>query len=395
MIHISKRVEFTVFKGRASKLNRFVGWAIRLFAVLLSLVACGILIFSITKLNPLRVYGVMFEGVFGTTRRMWSWIRDLSLLLLIAVGLSPAFKMRFWNIGAEGQVLVGGIATAACMIYLGNISALNVGSLLDILHISAFSEGFRSVNIGVPLLFIIMILSSALAGSVWGVIPAVFKAKWNTNETLFTLMMNYIAIQLTSFLIPKWEHPKGSNSVGIINPDTNYGWFPKLFGQQYVLNVIIVAAVVIIIFFYLKRSKHGYEIAVVGESENTARYAAMNVKKIIIRSMTLSGALCGLAGFMAVSGVDHTISTDTAGGRGFVAIIVAWLAKFNPFMMIIISALLVFLEKGAIEIASEFSLSNDVSNVIKGIILFFILGSEFFINYQIKISHAARKEAAE
>ncbi len=370
MIHISKRVDFTLFKGKASWLNRYVGWGVRIIAVLLSLVVCGLLIFFITKLNPFKVYGVMFEGVFGTTRRMWSWIRDLALLLLIAVGLSPAFKMRFWNIGAEGQVLVGGIATAAIMIYLSKIS------------------------IPTPLLLIIMAAASAAAGAVWGVIPAVFKAKWNTNETLFTLMMNYIAIQLTSFLIPKWEHPKGSNTVGIINPDTNFGWFPKLFGQQYVLNVIIVAAVVIIIFFYLKRSKHGYEIAVVGESENTARYAAMNVKKIIIRSMTLSGALCGLAGFMAVSGVDHTISTDTAGGRGFVAIIVAWLAKFNPFVMIIISALLVFLEKGAIEIASEFSLSNDVSNVIKGIILFFILGSEFFINYEIKIAHAAKKEAA-
>ena len=368
MIHISKRVDFTLFKGKASWLNRYVGWGVRLIAVFLSLVVSGILIYSVTNLNPLRVYAVMFEGVFGTSRRMWAWIRDLLLLLLIAVGLAPAFKMRFWNIGAEGQVLVGGIAAAAMMIYLG-------GS-----------------NIPTPLLLVLMAAASSLAGALWGVIPAVFKAKWNTNETLFTLMMNYIAIQLTSFLIPKWEHPKGSNAVGIINPDSEFGWFPKLLGQQYTLNVIIVAVIVIIMFFYLKRSKHGYEIAVVGESENTARYAAMNVKKIIIRSMTLSGALCGLAGFMTVSGVDHTISTNTAGGRGFVAIIVAWLAKFNPLFMIVISAVLIFLEKGAISIASEFSLSNDVSNIIKGIILFFILGSEFFINYEIKLARSANKE---
>lgn len=388
MIHISKRADFTIFKGKAEWMNRYVGWGIRLVAVFLSLVVSGLLIFFVTKLNPVKVYGAMIDGVFGTPRLTWAWVRDFTLLLLIAVGLAPAFKMRFWNIGAEGQVLVGGIVAAAFMIHMG-------------------SSGIPAV-----LLLIMMAVCSMAGGAVWGVVPALFKAKWNTNETLFTLMMNYIAIQLTSFLVPKWEHPKGSNSVGIINPDTNFGWFPKLFqkpisgmaqgdpfarfltaGEPVYLNVMIVAAVVLFMFFYLKKSKHGYEIAVVGQSENTARYAAMNVKKIIIRSMTLSGALCGLAGFMAVSGIDHTISTQTAGGRGFTAIIVAWLAKFNPFIMILISGLLVFLEKGSVSIASEFGLSKDVSNIITGIILFFILGSEFFINYEIKFARRARKEA--
>ncbi len=363
MIHISKRVDF--IRGKAAWLNPFIGWAIRILAVLLSLVVSGILIYSITKLNPIQVYIVMGKGVFGTSRRIWAWLRDLALLLCISVGLAPAFKMRFWNIGAEGQVLVGGIATAACMIYLGNS------------------------GIPTPVFLIIMAAASMLAGMIWGVIPALFKAKWNTNETLFTLMMNYIAIQLTSFFIPRWEHPKGSNTVGIINAGTKAGWIPALLGRQYLINILIVAAVVILMYFYLKKSKHGYEIAVVGQSENTARYAAMNVKKVIIRSMALSGAICGLGGFLAVSGADHTISTATAGGRGFVAIIVAWLAKFNTLTMVLISAMLIFLEKGAIAIASEFSLSNDVSKIITGIILFFILGSEFFINYEIKISSGA------
>ena len=137
-------------------------------------------------------------------------------------------------------------------------------------------------------------------------------------------------------------------------------------------------------FIYLKYSKHGYEIAVVGESENTAKYAAINVKKVVIRSMTISGAICGIAGFIAVAGCDHTISTDTSGGRGFVAIIVAWLAQFNTFIMVLIAGMIAFLDKGAIAIASKFNLSNDVSNVITGIILFFILGSEFFINYKVR-----------
>lgn len=371
MIHISKRPDFNRFKGKYAGLNRWTGFGIhllvRLIGLVLALAVSGVLIYAITKLNPIDVYAEMANGVFGTSRRVWTWLRDLALLLLVAVGLAPAFKMRFWNIGAEGQILVGALATSACMIYMG------------------------SANIPTPLFLLIMGAGSMLAGALWGIIPAVFKAFWGTNETLFTLMMNYIAIQLTSFFIPMWEHPKGSNTVGIINAASKAGWFPEVFGQQYMLNIIIVTVITVAMFFYLKRSKHGYEIAVVGQSESTARYAAMNVKKVVVRTMTLSGAICGLAGFLAVAGADHTVSTATAGGRGFVAIIVAWLAKFNPGTMAVISAMLVFLNKGAITIASKFNLSNDVSDIIQGIILFFILGSEFFINYRIQLAHEGKK----
>lgn len=208
-------------------------------------------------------------------------------------------------------------------------------------------------------------------------------------------MMNYVAIQLTSFFVAKWENPPGSNSVGVINRATKAGWFPSLFGQDYLLNVIIVMALAILMFLYLKKTKHGYEISVVGSSVNTAKYAGINVKKVIIRTMVISGALCGLAGFVAVSGSSHTISTSTAGGRGFTAIIVAWLAKFNSFTMLAISLLIVFLEKGAIEIASRYNLNEYMSNMITGIILFFILGSEFFINFKLIFKKHSVKEAAK
>ncbi len=333
-------------------------WMIRLIGLMLALIVCAVLIFWITKLNPLRVYTTMFNGAFGTKRRAWQTIRDTMLLLCIAIGLAPAFMMRFWNIGAEGQILVGGIATAGCMIYLGD-------------------------KLPTPLLFLTMIAASLAAGALWGFVPAFFKAKWGTNETLFTLMMNYIGIQLTSFFVAKWEKPFGSNSVGIINSDTNAGWFQPLFGIQYGWNVVIVLALTAAMYFYLKNSKQGYEIQVVGESENTARYAGIHVAKVIIRTMVLSGAICGLSGFIAVSGASHTISTSTAGGRGFTAIIVAWLSKFNTFVMILFSLLLAFLEKGAGEIASVFNLNDYASEMIQGIILFFVLGSEFFINYKL------------
>ena len=339
-------------------ISRPKAYAIRLVAVLLSLVVSGIFIFAVTKLNPVEVYEAIFDGAFGTSKRSWVTIRDSMMLLCIGVGLAPAFKMKFWNIGAEGQVLVGGIITAGFMRALG-------------------------ASIPTPALLLLMAVASILGGCLWGVIPATFKAIWNTNETLFTLMMNYVAIQLTSYCVALWENPKGSNTVGVINQSTKAGWFPAVFGQAYGLNVILVLTLTIGMYIYLKYSKQGYEITVVGDSENTARYAGISVKKVTIRTMAISGAICGLAGFIAVAGSSHTVSTSTAGGRGFTAIIVAWLAQFNTFVMILISLLLVFLQKGAIQIASQFNLNDYASNIITGIILFFILGSEFFINYRV------------
>ena len=234
-----------------------------------------------------------------------------------------------------------------------------------------------------------MIIASLAAGLIWGLIPAVFKAHWNTNETLFTLMMNYIAIQLTAFFSIVWEAKKGSGTIGTINQKTQAGWIstsflPDVFGNfNYSINLIIVLSITVAMFIYLKYTKHGYEIAVVGNSENTARYAGINVKRAIMRTVALSGAICGFTGFLLVSGSSHTISTSTAGGRGFTAIIVSWLAKFNPFIMILISFFLVFMGNGATQIASEFQLNESASEVIIGIILFFILGSEFFINFRL------------
>ena len=356
MIHISKRVS----------MPKWQGWLIRLAAVGIALRVNAALIYALTKLNPIRVYITMFQGAFGTQRRIWNTLADTAMLLCIGVGLAPAFKMKFWNIGAEGQILVGGLASAACMIY------------------------FKSIPSGILLL--IMFILSGLAGGIWGAIPAVSKVKLNTNETLFTLMMNYIAIQLTSYFVALWENPKGSNCVNIINPDTNIGWFPAVFGRQYLLNVVIVMIMVVLMYLYLKRTKHGYEIAVVGASKSTARYAAIDVNKVTIRTVSLSGAICGIAGFIAVAGQSHTISTNTAGGKGFIAIIVAWLSKFNTLVMILVSLLLVFLDKGAREIASKFNINDHMSKMIMGIILFFILGSEFFINYKINSVKSEKKE---
>lgn len=357
LFHIVKR-------DSMPKLNSFL---IRIGSILFALIFCGILTMVLTGENPISVYVTMFEGAFGSTRKFWKLMQSLAMLLCVSLALTPAFKMRFWNIGGEGQVLIGGLATTACMILLGN-------------------------KVPNGLLILIMVVASVLAGAIWALIPAIFKAKFNTNETLFTLMMNYVGIQLVSYFCMYWENPKGAGKIGIINRATEAGWFPTIGGQNYLLNIIIVAIITVAMYIYLKYSKHGYEIAVVGESENTARYIGINVNKVILRTMALSGAVCGIAGLLLVGGTDHTISTSTADGRGFTAIMVSWLGKFNPIYMIFTSLLLVFLDAGADQISMIFGLNQSFSEIITGIILFFIIGSEFFINYQLKFRKRENKE---
>ena len=358
LFHISKRKALPWYRA----------WGIRAAAIVLALIVCAVLTTVMTGLNPLRVYVTMFEGAFGTPRRIWILLQNLAILLCISLAVTPAFKMRFWNIGAEGQVLIGGLATAACMILLG-------GKLPN------------------GLLILIMLAAAIAAGAIWAMIPAICKAKWNTNETLFTLMMNYVATQLVAYFVIIWENPKGAGQIGIINASSEAGWLPVIGGQRYLLNILVVAVVTVAMYVYLNYSKHGYELSVVGESERTARYVGIKVGKVIVRTMLLSGAVCGLAGLLLVGGTDHTVTTTIADGRGFTAVMVAWLAKFNPIGMIFSSFLLVFLGRGANEISTIYGLNHAFGDILTGIILFFIIGSEFFITYELKFNRAKKEEA--
>ena len=210
-----------------------------------------------------------------------------------------AFKMRFWNIGGEGQILVGAISCSYIAIHYGDTWP----------H---------------WLLITVMFLAGCIGGGLYGLIPAIFKAKWGTNETLFTLMLNYIALNFITYLQyqPAWQMPGTT--------------FPKIrdFAESTrigsVLGVhvgwIIALVLAVLLYLYFAKTKQGYEVTVVGESTNTARYAGMRVPRIILRTMFISGAICGFAGFLQVAGADGTLTTDTAGGAGFTAITVAWLS---------------------------------------------------------------------
>ena len=356
LFHIVKRAE----------MPWYFSWCIRAVAIVVALICCGFITTLVTSENPIQIYATIIEGSFGTERKFWVLLQNIAMLLCVALALTPAFKMRFWNIGGEGQALAGALAAAACMILMKDQPNLIV----------------------IPC----MIVTSLLAGAIWGAIPAFFKAKFGTNETLFTLMMNYVAIQLVAYFSVVWENPKGSGTIGVINRVSHVGWFPEIFGNKYALNILIVGLLTIAVYIYLKYSKHGYEISVVGESERTARYIGIKVEKVIVRTMLISGALCGLAGLLLVGGTNHTLNANIVDGRGFTAVMVSWLAKFNPVWMVLTSFLLVFLDRGASEIATKFRLNEAYGDILTGIILFFIIGCEFFIHYKISLTGGAKKE---
>lgn len=347
---------------KRDNMPKWQAWLIRGGAVVLALLVSAVVSAILTDGASFGYFFKgLFDGVFGTERRILIFFQNAAILLCIALAVTPAFKMKFWNIGAEGQVLMGGLACVVCIQYLGG-------------------------KIDESALLIIMAASSIVASIVWTVIPAIFKAKWNTNETLFTLMMNYVAMQIVACCAFEWDD-RGYGILGILE----HGHFPKLGGYDYIINIIIVVLLVVFMFIYFRFSKHGYELSVVGESENTAKYIGINVKKVIIRTMILSGAICGVAGLLLVAGTNHTIANTTVGGRGFTAILVSWLGQFSPLTMSFTSMLYTFIDQGAKQVATNYDMSAPFSAIITGIFFFFIIGCEFFINYKIKFRSFKKK----
>lgn len=355
MIQISKR-------GAVSRKRNI---AIRLAAIVLAIIVCAVITMATTGTDPLAVFSAFINGSFGSERKLWIFLQDTAILLIISLAVTPAFKMHCWNLGAEGQVLAGAMAAAACMVLLGD--TMSNGALIAC-----------------------MVIASVVTGALWAGIPAFFKAKFNTNETLFTLMMNYVATQIVAYFCVKWENPVGSCTIGVINAQNEAGWLPQL-GNKYLLVILVAIIMTVLIYFYLNYTKHGYEIAVVGESERTARYIGIKVPRVIVRTMLFSGAICGVAGLLLVGGIHHTVSTTLVGGQGFTAVMVSWLAAFNPIVMILTSALLIFMGSGANQLATSCGLNQSFGDILTGVIIFFIIGSEFFVQYKISF----RKKSKE
>lgn len=338
-------------------------WTIRLISFLAAILL-GAVIFLVLGSNPLEAYGTILSGALGKKTAIRQTVKIAIPLLGTALAIAPCFKMRFWNIGGEGQITAGAMA-------------------------AAYFALFWYDRLPAPVLLLVMALAAALFGGIWALIPAFFKARWGTNETLFTLMMNYIIIGVVRWLQGgPWEGKPGSQIIPNFN---SAAVLPKVFGVH--CGWIIVLALTVFMFIYMKYTKHGFEISVIGESENTARYAGMNVGRIIMRTVFLSGAICGIVGFMVASGANMTLYDSVADGAGFTAITVAWLAQLNPFAMIAISMLLAVLDKGAGMLHTRMAIPASISDIITGIFLFCMLACEFFINYKI-IFRGKQKEVA-
>lgn len=356
LFHVVKRADMPALQA----------WLIRVATIVIAFIIVGFISMGVAEKSFGETYQIMFSGVFGKlfegrTTMLWKYLQEIAVLLCLALALTPAFKMKFWNCGAEGQALMGGLASMVCMIELGN-------------------------KLPYPVLMLVIVITSIVAGAIWGLIPAIFKAWFNTNETLFTLMMNYIATQIIAYYV----YAKGGGS-NVINP-VEYGNFPAVGGNDYFVNIMIVVLITVAMYIYLKYSKQGYEISVVGESQNTARYIGINVKKVIIRTMLISGAVCGITGMMLVAGKDHSINTSTIGGQGFTAILMSWLGQFNPFIMVIMTAIVVFLRIGVAKVADTALLNSSFAEIMVGLVILMLVGCEFFINYSIKFKHNKKEE---
>lgn len=353
-IRIAKRTEL-------SKKQTFL---LRLFSVVLALIAGGLFLLCIGQ-NPFEAYGTIVSGAFRSTMAIQATVKIAIPLLISSLGVTLAFKMKFWNIGAEGQIIMGAIFASYFALYCDTMPHW--------------------------LLITAMFIAGVVGGGIWGLIPAIFKAKFGTNETLFTLMLNYIALNLIIFLRDgPWADPN-SGGYPKIARFTDNAQLDQVFGVQ--IGWIIALALMVFVFVYLKFTKRGYEISVVSESHATARYAGMNPKKIMLVTMFLSGGVCGIAGMVQATGSDMTLATSVAGGVGFTAIIVAWLAQLSPLGILVVSVLFSVLEKGSSVMQSTYGVSSYCSDVLQGIILFFVLGVEFFVRYKF-IRRTKNKEVA-
>jgi simple sugar transport system permease protein len=354
-LHIQQRGELTRVRTALYRAAAIAG----------ALITGGVFLWTMGQ-NPFSVYATLIRGALGTVSMQKETIKMMIPLCVTSLGVALAFRMRFWNIGGEGQICVGAIC-ASYFAYFHNT---------------------------LPQWALILIMAAAaMAGAgLWGMIPALFKVRFGTNETLFTLMLNYIVLYFIQYLKEgPWRDGTmgGFASMPRFTANARLPEAPVPFVGGVHIGWIVMLALVSFLYIYIRHTKQGYELTVVGENMNTARYAGMPVNRIILRTMFISAALCGLAGMLQVAGPDRQLSEQIANGRGFTAISVAWLSRLSPAAVMAVSFLFAVMQKGSSVIQTQYNIPSAMADILQGIILFFVLGSEFFIRYRL----AAYKEA--
>ena len=346
LIHLSKREDMPSGKR----------WLVRIAAIFLSLVVCAGFIFMIIKMNPVEVYEGIVEGAVGTSRRFWVTARDALTLLCVAVAVTPAFKMKFWNIGAEGQYAMGAIFGGAFVLYGPEIRGIGGGIILAVMCF--------------------------LGGAFWALLCAIPKAYWNVNESITTLMLNYIALIILSYLVlGPWKMP-GQNvgqtkriPVGLEIPEIN--------GISAGIILGIVAAVVI--FLAYKYTTDGYQLSVIRSSQNSARYAGINIKRNIILALVISGGLAGLAGYVQYAGVSHRIMEQMPNNAGYTGIVIAYLSRLNPLVIVIVSILFAGLQNSSATV-QIMGVPTQIATMIQGAVMIFVIAGDFFQRYKIVVN---------
>jgi general nucleoside transport system permease protein len=346
--------------------SRTAEFLVPILSVVLALIFAGFLLLLFGA-NPIETYAAMARGAFGARYNISETLVKAIPLMLTGLAVGVAFRMLFWNIGAEGQLVWGAIAATWVALFLPDY----VGGL----------PGWSFI----PL----MILAAFLAGAMWGLIPAVMKAYLRVNEIITTLMLNYVALLWMQYLYTgPWKDPRGFGFPGTAQFPREV-WLPRLAPElglgrvHYGLIIAIVAAVVI--WLLLSRTKWGLEVKVIGKNPEAARYAGMDIARNIVLVMIISGGLAGLAGYSQVAGVAFRLQSGIAVGDGFTAIIVAWLAKLNPWSILLVSILMAGLSTGGDQLQIAMGLPAAVAGILQGSILFFVLGADVFVNYRLRI----------
>lgn len=353
-----------VFERRLEP-SRVMAFLVPIVSFILALVVGGILLLA-AGVNPIETYKAMFDGAFGSGYARSEMLVKAIPLMLTGLAVSIAFRMLFWNIGAEGQLAMGAIATAWVPLFALKDSDLPAWVLLVLMGVVAF-----------------------IAGALWGVIPAALKAFLKVNEIITTLMLNYVAILLMDYLYTgPWKDKQGFGFPGTAS-FKEIAALPRLTGRVHA-GIIIAIAAALFIWIVLIRTKWGYEIRVIGENPNAARYAGISLTRNILLVMALSGGLAALAGYGQVAGIAYRLQKGITVGDGFTAIIIAWLAKLHPIGVLFVAILMAALSVGGDQITITMGLPAAMAGVLQGAILFLVLGGEIFVRYRLRFLRKAQ-----
>jgi ABC-type uncharacterized transport system permease subunit len=357
-----------VFERRLEP-SRLVAFLVPILSFILALVVGGILLLA-AGADPIETYKAMFDGAFGSGYARSEMLVKAIPLMLTGLAVSIAFRMLFWNIGAEGQLAMGTIATAWIPLFALQESNLPSWVLLALMGMAAF-----------------------IAGALWGLIPAILKAFLQVNEIITTLMLNYVAILLLDYLYTgPWKDKAGYGFPGTASfkEIVTLPRLPEQLGAGRVhVGIFIAIVAALLIWLVLIRTKWGYEIRVIGENPNAARYAGISLARNILLVMVFSGGLAALAGYGQVAGIAHRLQKGITVGDGFTAIIIAWLAKLHPIGVLIVAILMAALSVGGDQITITMRLPAAMAGVLQGAILFFVLGGEIFVRYRLRVARKA------